>query len=198
MHVLMPDATWAGAIVAKRGIERAGHTVETCEPDPRNRCAALRGHRCPLDTSPVDMVVLIRTAASPDRLPGEDGALCGVRRRIPLVVAGSAVGSPYSAIATVEDETDDVLTSVETVARLPLPDHTVAASVALHECLARLGVSDPRSHVRVYRRNGGLYARLHFESERPAPGVVSAAAVRVVGVLRDLDPWASGIDVSVA
>ena len=143
------------------------------------------------------MVVLIRTAASSDRRPGEDGALCGARRRIPLVVAGAAEASPYADIATVEDETDDVLTTVETVAGLPLADHTVAASIALHECLARRGVRNPRSHVRVYRCNGGLNVRLHFDSGAPAPAVVSAVAVRVVGALRALDPWASGIDVSV-
>ena len=198
MHILMPSASAAGAVTAKRGLERAGHVVLTCEADETGRCVAVRGGRCPLETAPVDMVLLVRAAASPDRLPGEEGVFCGARRRTPVVVAGAAPGHPYGDIATVDDETDDVLTTVETVRALPLIDHTVAANVAFHACLARHGLEPAHGYARVYRRNGGLAVQLHFQGERPDHSIVMAATVRVLQAVRELDPWASGVDVSVA
>ena len=196
MRVLMPETRSDAALNAKRVLSRAGHAVETCAPDAKSRCVALRGGRCPLEVSPVDMVVLVRAVASPDRLPGEEGVLCGARRRIPVVVAGAGAAHPYADIATVDDETDDVLTTVEMVGGLPLADHTVAASAALHTCLAQRGVA-LRGRARVYRRDGRLAAELHFDGDIRDRGVVTAVAVRVVAALRAIDPWASGVDVSV-
>lgn len=198
MHVLMPDARSWGATVAARCLDRAGHTVHTCGIDAGGRCAAFRGERCPLDAAPIDAVVLVRASVSPTRLPGEEGVVCGVARRIPLIVAGSAMESPYADVATAEDQTDDVVTTLETVHSLPLPDHTVAASVALHESRRARGHAESPAYARVYRDAGRLVARLHFERGTPTRSDVMAAAVRVVGALREMDPWAAGIDVSVA
>jgi hypothetical protein len=142
------------------------------------------------------MVLLVRAAASPDPLPGEEGVLCGARRRTPVVVAGAITGHPYADLATADDETDDVVTTVETVRALPLVDYTVAANVAFHACLAVHGLDPARGQARVYRRNGGLAVQLHVDGERPEAGVVTAASVRVLQALRLLDPWASGVDVS--
>ena len=198
MYVLMPEARSATAAAAARALHRAGHSVVTCEVDEDRRCAGLVGGRCPLERGPVDMALVVRPTATPERLPEEDGVLCAARRRIPLVVAGATARHPYADLAAAEDDSDDVVTTIEAVHHLPLPDHTVAASVALNACLANHDLPDTRASARVYRRGGRLQARLRFRGRRPSQATVQAAAVRVAGAVRAIDPWADGIDVSAA
>jgi hypothetical protein len=197
MHVLIPDRASPGAASAARGLEEAGHVVHSCETRSNGHCVAIRGGRCPLEVAPIDLVVLVRASAAAEVLPEEMGALCGARRRVPVIVAGAGDASPYGSIATIEDETDDVVALVETVGALPLPDHTVAANRALHAAMAKRGATDGRATARVYRDRGRLAARLHFDRASAAGEDAKAAAVRVHAALRELDPWAAGVDVSV-
>ena len=196
MQVLMPEVTSEGAMMAARALRQSGHGLATCESDLDGRCVALRGGRCPLETAPVDAVLVVRAAADASRLPGEDVVLCAARRKVPVVLAGATAHHPYADLVTADDDGVDVVTTLETVHDLPLEDQTVAANIALHACLTRHDVPDPRAHARVYRRGGRLLARLHFDGTTPAPSTVQAAAVRVAGAVRAVDPWAGGVDIS--
>lgn len=194
--VLMPEGRSGAAATAARVLRGGGHQVVFCNPDGGRWCVAVRGGRCPLEVAPVDVALMVRSGVAAPGAPGEELALCAARLRVPLVIAGAVDGHPYADLASVEDESADVLTTVETVHRQPLPEHTVVASVALHRALHSRGLPDGRGEARVWREGGRLVARLRF-SDRPASAVVAAAAVRVAGALRELDPWARGIDLGV-
>jgi len=192
MHVLVPDATSAPARHVAASLAARGHVVHHCSgaQDPTG-CAALAGHRCPLDEQPVD--VAVEVVPSGAGRPGEGGALCAARRRIPLVLAGDVAGHPLLPWAASAQQSLDVAATAEHVAADPLPQHTLVAERAARSELGQhVGV---RAALRasVHRRNGALRVDVWVD---PAMGRAPAErlATHVVQAVRQLDPWARGID----
>src|SRR4051794_13360319 len=97
MDVLMPHTSFPSAWTAAEDLEAAGHVVHRCH-DPQERglgCTATRGRPCPIETQPIDVALVVRGVPSPNVRSLEDGAMCAVHRKIPLVVSGSIAGDPF-------------------------------------------------------------------------------------------------------
>lgn len=199
MHVLMPQATFPSARVAAESLQDAGHVVHLCH-DPAERgfsCAALRGRPCPMEVAPIDVALVVRGAPSPEPHRLEDGAMCAVRRKVPLVVAGSLVGNPFRRWAATEHAGFDATSAVERIAKEPLPEHTEVATGVLVHVLVHGGHEPAHALAEVTRVHGGL--RVQFDVKpQPPRRLVETAAVRVVGAVREVDPWAASIDVVLA
>lgn len=189
----MPDTGSPLARLVASELEAAGHTIHRCHDDATGppTCRAVLGEDCPLDTVPIDVAVTVRPIASAAPLPTEDGILCAIRRRIPVVVTGAVRDHPFRAAATVEAA--DAANAVVAVARGVLPGHTAVATDVLHTALPQGAAA--RALVR--RRKGGA---LHVTIET-GPGLARAAAipvaVRVARALREYDPWAPSLDLSI-
>lgn len=196
MHVLIPQTETPGAHIAAARLRGQGHTVSTCYEDSQSPwCKAVAGTGCPLDDA-VDMVVVMRPKATSERLPREEAALCAASRGVPVVIGGAIGGHPYGAIATADDESSDITSVVRTVAALPLVRHSTAATAALRQSVAAHGVDPADAWAEVYRRDGGLKVRMYLPSDCPDSSLVGMAAVRVLGAMSDVDPWAQRVDVS--
>lgn len=99
--------------------ERAlvGHEVQRCHergsaPFP---CAKFSGGRCPVDEG-VEVVALVRARLSKDMLPGELGAVCGLRAGVPVVAAGMVEGSPFASLVTTVEPAGDLAEACERAA----------------------------------------------------------------------------------
>lgn len=181
---MMPQVSSALASEAAERLEAAGHQVHAChEPhDHGFACIALRGRACPLEAFPVDVVVNVRPTSDPHPSAAEDGAICGARRRIPLVVAGETDGNPFAPWTSAEIEGGDVVPAVDVAASMPMPAHSSIATEAA-------GVS-----AEVHRVNGRLQVALLPDGPLDREEA-RAAAVHVTQALRAYDPWCAGIDV---
>jgi len=195
---VMLVGTHPGAIDRTEEVLRSGgHEVLHCrnEHDGGFVCTALtdRGS-CPFDGAPVDVVVTTRDRAWPRPSPLEDGALCAVRRFVPLVVHGTTALDPFEQWAVAETRTDDeLLDAVVAAPAAPLPEHGAVATHTARELLAGQGVLDDATTVEVRRAGGRLVVTLGLS---PAAEPHEAAlTVKLLTALRSLDPYADGIDV---
>jgi hypothetical protein len=198
MRVLLLEAEMHDADAAERALAAAGHVVYRChEPgaDPFP-CAALAGKPCPVVERGVDVAVTVRSRSGDRPTLLEDGVACALRAHVPVVVAGDVgVPTPYADWATEIAAPDEVVDACERAAAAPLRRHGAVATAELAVAL-RSGGFDP-SHCRaeVHRTRGRLRVRLD-------PGAVvdrttaDLAVRRVMAALRELDPTAAGIDIS--
>jgi hypothetical protein len=95
-----------------------GRTVHRCSestesPFPCN--ALIPGQGCPLDRHEVDVVLNIRTRPEAQPTLAEMGAICGLRDGIPLVVAGLAEMSGFSAWAERVPLAGDIVSTCDRV-----------------------------------------------------------------------------------
>lgn len=196
MHVLVLESDPGAARRAAGRLAQAGHRVSQChEPgDDAFPCRGLVGS-CPLDSGDVDVVLTVRGRTRPRPVALEDGVVCGLRHRIPLVVAGRSALNPYERWATVTlDGDDDVVSACEAAAVVPLEPHgqvaaDAAVAVLVHHDLPAEGVI-----AAVRRRAGRLDAVITLPI---AVAPTAMITTRVVGALRALDAHARVIDVSV-
>lgn len=198
MDVLLTETVTPRAREAADALRAAGHVVHHCHDsaDVDAACVALHGEHCPLETEPIDVVVTVRPANAPKPTALEDGVLCGVKRKVPVVVAGAMNGDPFRRWETVAWPGTDVTDVVARVVDSPMSEHTAVATETFRRTLALHGVEADVSAT-VARHLGGLHVVLDAD-----PALLKAygakAAVRVAQVLRDVDPWARGIDVAYA
>ena len=197
MELLVPDESYAPAARVAEDLRRVGHVVHTCHrpTDLGWACTALRGHPCPIERAPIDAVVVVRRGPGRPTLP-EDGARCGLRHHIPLVIAGPIGDVPFEDRAALSCDLDDVGVAVEILARRPLPDHTAAAGAELTRVLTMHGLDAGASSCAVYRRSGRLLVEVRTGIPLP-PEVARVVAIRIPACLRKVDQWAFGIDLSV-
>jgi hypothetical protein len=100
-------------------LHAAGRTVHRCSdttevPFPCN--ALIPGRGCPLDQHHIDVVLNIRSRPEAQPALAEMGAICGLRDRIPLVLAGlSGVSGLAPWGVRVPDEGDIVTTCDDAV-----------------------------------------------------------------------------------
>jgi len=195
MRVLVMGTLPSETEVLETRLESAGHEIVRCHepghaPFP---CAALQeGRMCPLEEKPVDVAVTAHGRPWPRPSPFEDGAVCAIRRHVPLVVAGSSV-HPFGRWASSEVELDDdVVAACEAAARAPLPEHTEIASNAVREALLRSGVNGEPAGATVHHHRGRL--RVVLEMPGVDRDVEARIAAMVVTALRTFDSVAGGID----
>jgi len=201
VRVLVVGTSRSGIERADAALTAAGHEVLRCHGDDGAAfpCAALvEGRGCPLDLGPVDVVVDVH--ARPSRLPSrhEDGVVCGLRRGVPLVVAGAPV-HPYWKWAAVEiGHDDDVVAACEQAAQASVEQHA-AASVAREAARATLSAAgvDPEGTVATVHRRGD---QLHVLLELPPrqPGLHTEITIAVADALRTLHPTIATVDVAIA
>ena len=98
---------------AVAALEAAGDVPLRCHDSgqPAFPCHRFSGGRCPVDDG-VDVVLTVRGRVTPEPLPGELGVLCGLRGRIPLVVAGFASPNPFSKVTAATVRSDEDLVAV--------------------------------------------------------------------------------------
>lgn len=198
MHILLVEAVTPRATEAARALTGAGHTVHTCHAanDTDATCLAVHGKPCPLETAPIDAVVTVRPVVSRPT-PLEDGVLCGVRRKVPVVVGGSLAHDPWHHWEAVSWPGTDLADAVESALRRPLPEHSEIATIALRTSLDPANAWQSRANAFVHRRDGGI--RVTVQPDGPiAKETFQRASVRICQALRAHDPWASTIDVSQA
>jgi hypothetical protein len=176
----------------------AGHVVRHCH-DPRDvgfACSALQGNGCPVEDQPIDVVVDVRPIPFDRPMAEEDGAICGARRRIPLVVTGDRRDHPFGPWMAAEAEMGDVVQAAESVAASPLPKHSQIATEAAVEVIEAVGIPTDRTTVEVRRLEGRLKASISAGAHLP-PSVAQSATIAVAREIRKYDPWARGLDISI-
>jgi len=194
--LLVENEVNAGARAAGE-LREAGHCVLACHDED---CAAFpcRGVRepsaCPLRSHDVDVALLVRSGVRAQPSAREDGARCAVMQRIPLVVAGEPVLDPYDEFATrTLSRTYDVVAACELAATAPIDSLSRRATAKLLEVCG--AAAPPGLRAEVTRRDGRLRVR-GFDTDTMTRDERSRAAVRVAMALRELDPFAAGIDVA--
>ena len=196
LNVLVVENEPDAADVAKQELRDAGHNVLSChDPQPAAfPCRALEhASACPLRASKVDVALAVRVGTRAQPTLGEDGARCALVQRVPLVVAGAAFFDPFDDFATrTIERTYDVVETCEEAAYAPIGALSRRATQALHDSV---GSSVGAARVEVTRRSGGLDAHV-VDAAAMSNEERSRVAVRIMAALRELDPYASGIDVA--
>lgn len=196
MRVLIPDVTATKSADVAAFLAASGHDVFACNSpgETGTSCAALRGRRCPVERDAVDVAVVVPVDRMRPQGVTADGAKCAARRRIPIVVGTShAEGDRWWC----GDGTDGTLLgALDHTARLPLQAHSDAATAMVRTILGRHGLASAQATASVYRQHG----RLRAEVDTGGPvsiDVTRVIAVRVAQAIRQIDPWAAGLDVLV-
>lgn len=194
-EILVPDVRDPeGAEVAAR-LRAGGHTVHVCLEGPADAaCIELTGGLCPLEGHPVDVAVVAGARSASDTL--DDGGLCAVRRRIPVLLVGAPSGHALIPWAASNTTAPQVASEVQEVLDKPLAGHSAAGQKALLHELRGQGDLSENAAVEVFRRPGRLVVELttglgvsHAQAELLAAHVVQA--------VRLYDRWAPKIDVIV-
>jgi hypothetical protein len=175
-----------------------GHRVSRChEPGkPGFPCRALEGRGpCPLTDPGIDVAVTVRDHPGTLTSVGEDGVSCALRARVPLVVAGRVAVHPYEDWADAVVEDGDIAGACERVTAAPVRAHTHVAQLALRDALRRRAGSAGGAEATVWRDRRRLRVRLDG-IEHLDGSVCGLVAAEVAAALRDFDPHAPGIDIS--
>jgi hypothetical protein len=142
----------------------------------------------------VDVVVTARDRPWPRPSPYEDGAVCALRRHVPLVVLGTALHPFEHWVSSGVDDVNHLVDACESAAVAPLVHHGEIASGAATAVLEMAGVDPAGTTASVHHQRGRLRVELALP---PHPeGVESNVVASVLTALRELDPHAPGIDVS--
>lgn len=198
MRVLVVGTLPRGIRRAEDRLLEAGHDVVRChEPgDTSFPCAGLvEGRACPLEEGPVDVVVDARDRPWPRPSPFEDGAICALRRHVPLVVLGTALHPFEQWVTRGIDDIVDLAPACEEAAAAALPRHGEVATAAAREIVELAGIDPDGTAATVRHQRGALLVELVLPPH--AEGVQGNVVARLITALRGLDPHARGIDVSI-
>lgn len=194
MKVLVVESDLGGARALRKTLVGRGHDVHTCFSDPYDvqGCTALDPEvGCPLDTEPIDVVVDVRGFPHPAPRSLEQGATCGIRKRVPLVVASPKGTSPYTrwASAVVDGGTEEIADAVEATDGARSPAHQEVVDAALDAAMPGEGAT-----AFVSRQSGRLHVALSLP---PDTSSVEAERVtlKVVAAVRAFDPETPVLDV---
>ncbi|MFN8035606.1 MAG: hypothetical protein U0V73_06715 [Acidimicrobiia bacterium] len=203
MRVLVTETTVDAAGPAIEALVAAGHEVVRChEPGaPAFPCAGLTGRSaaCPVADTAIDVALTVRSHPRSQPAPLEDGAICALRRHVPLVVTGSTALHPFGEFATeVVPKADarSLVDACERAALAPLPHHTAVATQAWEATLANHDLDPSGSSIVVTRVHGGLLVAIEPGPEMTRP-MIDMASVRVLAALRAIDTESRAIDVRV-
>jgi hypothetical protein len=216
MHILMTDMTSPGAGQAAGDLAAAGYDVHSCRDyDEDAPCSVLEGRPCPLEEFPVSVAVHVTSIPGrethPTARPGNEttvgelsgaGALCAIRRHIPLVLAGDTGSSMLAPWATAVDSGGSLASTVVGVVRSPLAEHSRISTAVLHHELLRLAAqgraTGDTAQARVeVQRNGSALDTQIWPGQPLGKAEGEALAVHVAQSVREYDPWARTIDVRI-
>ena len=199
LNVLVVENEPGAADAAAAELRTAGHAVLSCHEAGVGAfpCkAVVDPNACPLRSQAVDVALVVRAGrrAQPNAL--EDGARCALVHRIPLVVAGDVVLDPYDEYATrTLGRTYDVVDACELAATAPIEGLGRRATEVLRDVCGPASVPAPSA--RVTRRDGRLRVAI-LDGDGMTKDQRSRAAVKIATALRELDPFADGIDIGSA
>jgi len=191
-----PDA----AAAAEQELRDAGHTVLSCH-ETGAASFPCRGishpSACPLRSHAVDVALVVRVGGRAQPTLGEDGARCALIHRVPLVVAGAPLFDPFDEYATQTiDRTYGVVEACEHAAAGPIEELGRRATTVLAEIAGTTAATTaPRAEV---TRHAGRLSVCLMHCDAMTGQQRARAAVRITMAMRELDPYATGIDVVVA
>jgi hypothetical protein len=199
MRVLLVEGQVGEAEEAERLLRASGHEVERCVDVDAAAfpCNGMLSGECPLEHQVIDAAVLVRSDVTDTHTPREDGARCALRRHVPLVLAGDVDGSPYADWATeISTSVADLPEALARAGEAVLDRHTRAARRSFQAVLVQHDL-DPAGADAAVHRDGTQLRVLLFPPASLDPKIAEMAAVRVAGAIRDFDPYAAKIDVTV-
>ncbi len=199
MRVLVVEGTPGAAAPATEALRAAGHDTASCHDGPGTLCNGLVTIAgCPLDHTPVDAALLVRSEPNAHPTPTEGGARCALRRHVPLAVTGTVDSNPYEALAAVvSPDPSDPVGLVERAAHSPLSTHTTVAVEAFRRVLTAEGL-DPSAASATVTRDGNTLSVVLDPGIALTPMQVEVASVRTLGAVRAFDREATIIDVALA
>lgn len=199
LNIMVLESEPDAAAAAADELRGAGHTVLTCHESGGAAfpCRGLvRSSACPLQSHAVDVALVVRSQQHAQPTLREDGARCALVHRVPLVVAGVSVLDPYDAYATrTIDRTYDVVGACEEAADAPVAALGRRATEVTAETL-HLPTPESGPQVEVTRRAGRLQAHV-LRGQALTKHERSRVAVRIAMALREMDPFAGGIDIAI-
>lgn len=148
LHVLVVGTEAWAMDRAARALQHAGHQVAHCPAaeGAGDGCQVLDGTNCELDEH-LDVVLSVRARPLDRVVRSEYGAVCALRRGVPLVVAGSAASSPFASFAVTDVDLDGNVVAACVSAAASGPRHLPQAALDELELLVR-GRAQPLQPVR--------------------------------------------------
>lgn len=197
LHVLLLSSPMVDPAAA-RELAAAGHRVTRCHEVGASTfpCNALRddGH-CPIDAGEVDVAVVVRDHPWPRPMQQEDGAVCAVRRGLPLVVGGRTALHPYDGYAArVVDGVEGLAAACAEACAESRGRYAFAAAAAATSSVRRAGHAGAvvDAQVSVDR----LHRRIELRCDVAlTPQEEGRAAVRAMAAVRELDPFSDQVEV---
>lgn len=195
MRILVTETDAGAAVPAERQLVAAGHEVVRCRADdgPAFPCAGLEPGGCPVEGG-VDVALTVRTGPPEQPTAREDGAVCALRRHVPLVVAGPPGPDPFEGWATVRVDDQDLVAACEAAAAADVERLSVVAREEATRSLQRRG-HEPVGVDAITRRTA---RELKVEVALPdsvGEREADAIAVAVADRLRSVEPTIPVIDV---
>jgi len=182
---------------AANELSAAGHEVARCHTagDPPFPCFALQdGEQCPLEGEPLDVVLDARDRPWPRPTALEEGALCALRRHVPLVVTNSVL-NPFEQWTAGVAVPGALAEACEQAAHAPLARHGEIAAAAAAAMLERVGADASSVSATVHRQRGRL--RVHVQLPSASRALGTDVVPNILAALRTYDGHATGIDISV-
>jgi hypothetical protein len=195
MDVLVVESEVGAADAAIAALEAADHRVFRCHEAgaPAFPCRGLDPGDCPLDRKTVQVVLDVRGHTTPRPDPLEDGVTCALRRRLPVVIAGTSAINPFARFSVSDASRQEVVAACERAVNGPQADHQAVADRAVAATVRNAGIDGPSGSV-VHRSSDGLQVTLLVPPET-SPNTREMAAVRAAAALRAFDRHAGKLDI---
>lgn len=195
MRILVTETHAEAATPATRQLIDAGHEVIRCrgEDAPAFPCAGLEPHGCPIEGG-VDVALTVRSGTPAQPTVREDGAVCALRRHIPLVVSGAPGPDPFEGWATVSIGSGDVVAACEAAAAADITRLSDVARAEAVRALVKRGHETNAVDVVTRRSPHELKVDVTLPAGVTDPEA-DAIAVAVADVVRAHEPTIPVIDV---
>lgn len=195
MRILVTETHAEAALPATRQLVEAGHEVVRCRADdgPAFPCAGLEPGGCPVEGG-IDVALTVRTGPPEQPTAREDGAVCALRRHVPLVVAGPAGPNPFEGWSTVAVDERDLVAACEAAAASDISRLSDAARAEASRFLAKRGHDVEGVEVHTRRSAHELKVELMLPDSLTGPES-DAVAVSVADAVRAIEPTIPVIDV---
>lgn len=196
MRILVTETHAEAAMPAVRQLTAAGHEVVRCRDDaaPAFPCEGLAVGACPVEAG-VDVALTVRVGPPPQPTPREDGAVCALRRHVPLVVSAPEAPNPFADWATVcIDGTGDVVAACEAAAVADVSSLSEVALAEVRRALALRGYDVDAARVSTVRSARAVKVDVTMPEAVDA-AEADAIAVAVADVVRSVEPTIAVIDV---
>ena len=156
-------------------------------------CRGASGETCPVDAGVIDAAVIVRDGA-PDATLAEMGAVCALRRHVPVAQLGPHRAGPFSEVVDTIDA--DPAAVVEFAVAAGLDAFSAEVTRTLSTLPALAGRAPGEYAAQVTRREGTAHVVLSLPSDLGEPAVASAVTWAARSA-RDYDAVSAVIDVSV-